>query len=611
MKFIRLTILVFLVLAACQTENTQVEYDNSEAVYLKLEKTYVLNPDGTTELTVEKEQKLLTHRSFHSLYGQTNIYFNPLTDSVVVEIAETKTPDGEIIPVPENGYVDMIPSYARGAAQFSHLRHKAVVHTALEIGAIIHSKYTVFSNSKSSYGMMGQETMTLDCPIEKFKLVVKIPKDQELDFNAINISDDPKVAKKGAYKIYTWKISNIDQLPSEGFTPKFNAGKKQVLFSSADSLFSVFNAFTSQKAFTFETSIEMREALKERLSEKYRTFEKIGALQDIVINEIKTLPVPLATTGYKVKPAISTWESMAGTPEEKAILLSAMVRSLGMEAIPVAVIPSYLYKKDSVLNPIGNLNLLSFHLVQIPVDGVNHYVDVNQKQMIDPVAKLPKHLIIPMEMGYSKVHLIPTPDLDFQLSWDGNVVLNPRGLYTGTFEGNYIGQLNPFLGIKMDPNSIKSLYPGENIIEVTSPRSTMITFMTELTDMAVEFDDKILLDLPLNKSGFDSWGIKHLAQQRKTTLYLPSQIREFQRLVIAIPYGYQAINFMMDRTIKNELGRVSIRYTIKQDRYEVLRNLNITQTKIEPEQFSLLKELIDPWLDPALKKMMIEPINRN
>ena len=101
MKFYKLSILLFLILAACQTENTQVEYNNAEAVYLKLEKTFVLHPDGTTELTVEKEQKLLTHRSFHSLYGQTDIYFNPLTDSVVVEIAETKTPNGEIVPVPE------------------------------------------------------------------------------------------------------------------------------------------------------------------------------------------------------------------------------------------------------------------------------------------------------------------------------------------------------------------------------------------------------------------------------------------------------------------------------------------------------------------------------
>jgi len=609
MKFYKLPIILFLVLAACQTEKTQLVYNNAEAVYIKLEKTFVLHEDGTTELTVEKEQKLLTHRSFHSLYGQTDIYFNPMTDSVVVEIAETKTPDGKIVPVPENGYVDMIPSYARGAAQFSHLLHKAVVHTALEIGSTIHSKYTIFSNSELN-ALMGHEVITLDCPVENYKLVVKIPKDQELDFNSINISKDPKVSKKGGYKVYTWQISDIDQTSAEGFAPRFNAGKKQILFSSADSLFTVFNDFTSQKAFTFETSIEMRNTLLDRLSNEYRSFVKIGALQDIVIDEIKTLPVPLASAAYKVKPANSTWESMSGTPEEKAILLTAMIRNLGLDAIPVAVIPSYLVKKDSVIKQIGNLDLLSFHLVQVPLDGVFHYIDVNKKHLIDPVAKLQNHLIIPMEMGYSNVHFNPTQKFEFQLSWDGDIVINPKGLCTGRFEGNYIGQLNPYLGLKMNPESIKSLYPGQSIIEVSSPRSTLLTFMTEMKDMTVEFDNKILLELPLNESGIGSWGIQPLDGNRKTTMYLPSQIREFQRLVISIPYGYHAVNFDTDVTKKNELGRVSIRYSKKNGRYEVFRNLNISSTKIEPEQYNLLKELLNPWLDPSMRRILIEPAIR-
>jgi len=162
----------------------------------------------------------------------------------------------------------------------------------------------------------------------------------------------------------------------------------------------------------------------------------------------------------------------------------------------------------------------------------------------------------------------------------------------------------------MNPESIKSLYPGQSIIEVSSPRSTLLTFMTEMKDMTVEFDNKILLELPLNESGIGSWGIQPLDGNRKTTMYLPSQIREFQRLVISIPYGYHAVNFDTDVTKKNELGRVSIRYSKKNGRYEVFRNLNISSTKIEPEQYNLLKELLNPWLDPSMRRILIEPAIR-
>ncbi len=281
-----------------------------------------------------------------------------------------------------------------------------------------------------------------------------------------------------------------------------------------------------------------------------------------------------------------------------------------MDAIPVAVIPAYLIKKDSVINKIGNLDLLSFHLVQVPIDGAYHYIDASRKHFIDPVAKLPNHFTIPMKIGYSSVHYNPTPELESQLSWDGDIVLNSMGLYSGKFEGNYIGQLNPFLGIKMNPKSIKSLYSGQSSVEVSSPKSTLLTFKEERKNKAIKFDDKILLELPLNKSGFDSWGIKNLDNTRNTAMYLPSQIRESQRLVIALPDGYQAVNFLVDVSKKNELGSVSIKYTQKNGRYEVSRNLNITTTRIAPEQYNLLKELVDPWLDPSMKRMLVEPVNR-
>jgi hypothetical protein len=162
----------------------------------------------------------------------------------------------------------------------------------------------------------------------------------------------------------------------------------------------------------------------------------------------------------------------------------------------------------------------------------------------------------------------------------------------------------------MNPKSIKSMYSGQSSLEVSSPKSTLLTFKEERKNRAVKFDDKILLELPLNKSGFDSWGIKNLDNTRNTPMYLPSQIRESQNLAIALPDGYQAVNFLTDVSKKNALGSVSIRYTHNNGRYEVSRNLTITTTIIAPEQYNLLKELVDPWLDPSMKRMLVEPVDR-
>ena len=54
-------------------------------------------------------------------------------------------------------------------------------------------------------------------------------------------------------------------------------------------LLDVFNTYTSQGAFTFETNADMRKRVTESLKGKSDTFEKIAALQKIVIEEIQTI----------------------------------------------------------------------------------------------------------------------------------------------------------------------------------------------------------------------------------------------------------------------------------------------------------------------------------
>ncbi|MCK5821506.1 MAG: DUF3857 domain-containing protein [Bacteroidales bacterium] len=606
MKIKGIALALLIGLAACQPDVITPEFTDAEAVYLNLEKTYILHSDGSFEKQVIKSQKLLTHRAFHSLYGQTDIYYNPETDSVVVEQAETQTPDGKTVQVPENGYVDMIPSFARGSSHFSHLRHKAVVHTALERGAVINSSYTIYSKPGSKPALMGHEILSNDCPVMNFKLVVKVPKDQSVNYKNINLNSTPKIKKKGKYKVYTWEESNIDQNSPEPFGVRFNGNKKQIVFSSADSLFPIFNEFTSQKAFTFETNIGMRNRVNESLKGKTDTFEKIGALQKIVSEEIQTIPVPLSLTEYKIRPAVQTWESMAGTKEEKAVLLCALIRSTGWKATPVATVPEYIFNEDSSINLIGNLDLLSFDLIQFPVAGADYYLGTDHVQLQSISSKYPNHYFIPLEMGYSKVNLKNLPVEEFQLSWDGELKLIKNAVLKGEFDANFMGPANPYMAIKMNPDAINGIYSGKGIIERAHPKSTVLSFETEISDAVIVFGNKIQIDLPYYHEGFNSWGIKHLSTNRDSDFVLPHPIREFQRLSIIVPANFKPIDLMIDFSLKNEVGRISIRHSYESGKITSMRSLLIQKTLIQADEYDKLKELLDPWLNPDYQRVIME-----
>lgn len=607
MKNIPLYVIILLAFTGCQPKADLDSYPDAEAVYLTLSKTYTLHADGSMEYAFYKEQVLLTHRAFHSLYGQTDIYYNPETDSVVVEVAETQTPDGRVVPVPDNGYVDMIPAYATGSAAFSHLKHKAVVHTALEREAVIRSGYTVYQAAGSAPALAGREYFELECPVRTYELTVRVPKGEPFRYRSVAGAPEPRKTSRGGYDVYTWRMQDVEQSSAEPMGIRFDRHRAQVVFSSGADFFEAFNAFTSQKAFTFETSVAMREQVSRLTGNLADPYRKIGALQRLVTDEIQHNPVPLSQADYQVRDAIQTWEGMSGTSEEKSILLTALIRSLGMEAVPVAFVPAYIFTRDTLPEPLGPIDLLAFSHVLVKLDGSGLYLDVNRTHQTDPVHRYPGHLVIPLEMGYSQVNMNPVPEADYQLAWDGTLELERNRLVMhGSFEGNYIGRINPFQGLSLFPETLNRLYPGSAAIEVMSPRSTLISFERTFENEIQLHGKKIMFDLPLNHSGFDSWGITYLPDERSTPMELPSTLREFQRLQISLPPMVHPVDFDRDITISNDLGRVSIRYAARGGELSVLRNLNLAVREVSPETYPQLKALLDPWINPIHKQIILE-----
>ena len=77
-------ILLFWVLISLITltngQPSKKVYPDADAVYLSLAKTFVLNKDGSIITTVEKRQKLLTHRAFQkSLRRDKNHLQSPIS----------------------------------------------------------------------------------------------------------------------------------------------------------------------------------------------------------------------------------------------------------------------------------------------------------------------------------------------------------------------------------------------------------------------------------------------------------------------------------------------------------------------------------------------------
>ena len=105
-----LSFLVFLFLF-----QVTISAEEGDAVYKKIVHEYTLNPDGSNEYREYKEIKLLSHLSFHRMYGETFIIFDPAYQELEINEAYTIMADGQRVDVPDNAFNEVLPRAASHA----------------------------------------------------------------------------------------------------------------------------------------------------------------------------------------------------------------------------------------------------------------------------------------------------------------------------------------------------------------------------------------------------------------------------------------------------------------------------------------------------------------
>ena len=119
--------------------------ENYDAVYLQLKKEYTLNADGSIDYHYVKKQKLQTYRSFHNLYGETFIVYNPDFQSLKVNDVYTIMADGKKNPSPANAFNEVLPGFAANAPAYNKLREMVITHSGTERNAVLNLDYVLHS----------------------------------------------------------------------------------------------------------------------------------------------------------------------------------------------------------------------------------------------------------------------------------------------------------------------------------------------------------------------------------------------------------------------------------------------------------------------------------
>lgn len=592
------------------TNSAFAQEENADAVFLKITKEYKLNEDGSTEFSYSKQLKLLTYYSFHRLYGETFIVYNPDFQELEINKSFTTMADGKVIKSPDNAFNKVLPRFAANIPAYNKLREMVVTHTGLERNAVINLDYTIKNSKEFLPALMGDDILEESSPVKEMIIKVKIPKNHELHYKTFNISTVPVITSENNMQVFTWVFKNLPARSKESHKEYDNLSVPRLEFSSAIDLHRVYDWFVNQPAFYYKVGKQMAETVDTIVAEEKDQMKIILALQKLVVNNLKYYHIPLVYTGYRCHTAGETWKSNGGTQLEKSILLTALLRQANINASPVVVIPSKFYEKE-----IGNLLMFDKFLVQVnPKKYGQLYLSATHIDNQNLKFNLSGNTILLLDYAIESLKTYEEKRSKNEIYFGcGYVIQNPEKI-VGTTEIKLSGNLNPYLQFLKDSANAKSyLTNGISSKDIKSFQinklneyKSEIHYDIEKEDPFEKQDNYLFWSLPVVKNGLDSWHINLLTKKRISPLEIPSTIKETYNYTIVLPENMELVNPEANIEIKNEVGNITIKVQKTSDEILIKRSIYLPEKIIDVNKYKEFKEIMNLWQNKKYKEIVFK-----
>jgi hypothetical protein len=601
--------IITIILALCliQVSNLQAQDVSYDAEYISLVKEFTLHEDGSYDFHYHKEIKLLTHFSFHRLYGETFIVYNPEYQELKINEAYTVMADGKKIITPENAFNEVLPGFARDIPAYNHLREMVVTHTGTEIGCVITLDYTIKTKQAYLPFFFGSEEIGELVPVRQMSLIVNVPVNIDLKHRMLNLRTAPEVAELAGQRTYTWNFRDVPALAHSGNQDVEQ--KATLFFSAAKDMTRAFYSFVNQEAFKSPVSPEINRRVEAVTKNKKNDLDIILGLQEVVIDEVKYADIPLLYSGYKVRTPSVVWQSANATSLEKAILLSEMLKAANINACPVATVPNGWYSSE-----MGNLAVFDGYMVQVnPKETGRIYLSVTQKQSQNLIYDVQDKTMIQLDGAIESMRTFKEKPNPNTLEMEAKIRLYDDKTVGGELEMEVSGICNPYFKLRKDSSYVKNMisgdFPASSIKTIEQDQLAELKSKYTLTNdqgpVTSDFNGFLYLELPRFKTGFDAWNLAQFAGAGNTPVRLDFLLEESYSYQVSLPSDDVLFTPPADISIKNGLGEMEISISQSGQTVKIERSWELYKDVISPDLMDEFKEMILAWEKVDYRKIAI------
>ncbi|NQT83031.1 DUF3857 domain-containing protein [bacterium] len=572
----------------------QVGEEGDSAVYLFDLWVREVHPNGLSNSYHQEIVRILSEGGVEAFRVRRAVY-RPTTHEIQVKEARVFKKDGRVIKASAPF------SYALGGEDrvYYDLEAKYVRFSNLEPGDTIEFSYR--TNAIVPRNMYGDYFGDLvyfkeGVPKRRMKYVVITPPGRDLYYSVSGMKADPAIEKGSDAQVYLWDVKDIPKFEPEPYMPGFSEVLPYVHISTYKDWESIgewyWNLIRDQLLLDKSGRDEVARITRGLKSER----QKIVAIANYVVQNTRYIGLEFGIHSHKPYPAHKVHARRYGDCKDKAGLMVAMLKEVGVEAC-MAVLRTK--SKGRIMPQPASLAVFNHVICYIPkyemwLDGTAEYSGTTELPYEDQGTDT---LIV----GKGLRKFVTTPVLGSErnlISHAYQATILPEGGIEFKMSGEVVGQYAPFYRRRYEEKKDR-----QNALT-----RAWGTVLPNIRISEIDFDNLKELEKPVKysfKASAPSYavadqgggmGFAGLIQQLHLTRRFASLsskkhdlVMEFPwslkaSVVFALPTGYTVFSLPDDMHLRTEFGKCDIEFTSTEPASVAVRfhfSLDVSRVKVE------------------------------
>jgi transglutaminase-like putative cysteine protease len=407
---------------------------------------YRLNPDGTSVYRNRQVRQILKE-SLKQAWGQVIACAEEGRERVKITRATVYLPDGRTFPLDPSAVKTSKPQSAGGDFFVSGSVCTQYSMPNMQVGAVVdyETETETYNPFRKDFFFPQWGFQDSEGPVGLSEVAITVPEGQELVYSARNFgvpgAEAPAVSSAEGYKTYRWRLENVAPIVGEPAMTSYEDYAPFVrgaVFKDWDRIFDWLGGMHAERT---KASPELEKFTLDLVKGLKTDEEKAAKIYHYVQKEIRYIAVKVGVaSGWGGYDANVTWKRRYGCCIDKALLLTAMLKTAGIKASPVLINTNNMQEINYDVPQIG----FDHAIAVAEIGGRKVFLDsTNYDYRYPEVASFDYGLKV-MNIFDKKLDYVPVPDprengsyYDYRitLSSSGTADVTEKMRYTGSREG--------------------------------------------------------------------------------------------------------------------------------------------------------------------------------